>query len=198
MRKNRYSRAFFLEDTFAVAKRLLGSVLCSVEAGHLTAGKIVEVEAYLGGFDKAAHAYGYKRTHRTEIQYGVGGYAYITLIYGLHWQCNVVTAPANEPHAVLIRALEPVAGIEIMQQRRGNMSGVNLTNGPGKLCQALGITGALYGADLCGNQLWIEPASALSEEEIIATTRIGVDYAAEFALKPWRFYVRRSRFVSKK
>ena len=186
-----------------MARGLLGARLCTrfhAKGGdEFTAGIIVETEAYLGATDKAAHAFGGRRTPRTAVQYGPGGHAYISLVYGLHWQFNVVAAGVGAPHAVLIRALAPTDGVEIMRRRRGRERLRDLTSGPGKLCAALTITGDFYGIDLCGDTVWIEPPAApVADDQVVQTPRIGIDYAEEFVEKPWRFCVKDSPFLSKK
>lgn len=193
----RLSSADFCRDPFIVAPQyLLGAYLCSRVDGVFTAGKITECEVYLGGIDKAAHSYGYRRTPRTEIQYQPGGKAYVTLVYGMYNQFNVTVSGAGEPDCILIRSLEPVAGIEVMQNRRGTSVLKNLTTGPGKLCQALGIDFRRhYGADLCGETLWISPRGETPPFQ--TSPRIGIDYAGEFRDKPWRYFIAGNPFVSK-
>ena len=198
MRK-KYERDFYLQDTFEVAKQLLGAYLSTYLDGHLTSGMIVEVEPYIGGIDKASHSYQGRRTQRTEIQFGPGGHAYVYLIYGMYSQFCVVTGPENVSDVILIRALEPTDGIDVMKQRRNQSNKNNLTNGPGKLCMALGITTELYGEDLCGDKIWIAPPNAnINPDRIVAAKRIGIDYAEEFADKLWRFHIKDNKFVSKK
>lgn len=195
----KYAREFYLHHTIDVAKQLLGSYLCTELNGILTYGMIVEVEAYIGVIDKASHTYKGKRTKRTEIQFGIGGYAYIFFVYGMYSQFCVVTGPENVPEAILIRAIEPIYGTDIMQQRRNQINTKNLTNGPGKLCIALGITTKLYGQDLCGDTIWISPPNTnIQSIDIVTAKRIGVDYAEEFANKLWRFYIKDNPYVSKK
>ena len=199
-------REFHLQNTFTVAQQLLGSYLYTGIDGQITSGKIVETEAYIGAIDKAAHSYPNKRTKRTAVQFGIGGHAYIFLIYGIYPQFCVVTGDRDICDVVLIRALEPMTGLDVMAQRRIShhqssqrpLKTQQLTNGPGKLCVALGITTAHYGTDLCGDTIWIEAGELLPDAAITAAQRIGIDYAAEFALKPWRFYVRDSPYVSYK
>jgi DNA-3-methyladenine glycosylase len=194
------SRAFYLhEDTVAVARDLLGKLLVVPdEHGRRVSGMIVETEAYLGAGDRGAHSYGGRRTARNEVMYGAGGFVYVFFVYGMYYQFNVVTGPANHPHAILIRAVEPVEGIEIMRVRRGAMKDRNLTSGPGKLCIALNIDRGLNGATLRGPRVWIEDHRSFTDDDIAAGTRIGIDYAAEDALKPWRFWVKDNPFVSQK
>ena len=162
-------------------------------------GRIVEAEAYRGPEDRAAHSFGGRRTQRTEVMFGPPGYAYVFLVYGLHWHFNVVTTASGAPHAVLIRAVEPLAGVELMAQRRGlSPSHRDLTNGPGKLCAAFGIDRAAYGADLTQGPLFLyDPGGAGARPRVARSPRIGVDYAGEWAARPWRFYDRDSRSVSR-
>ncbi|MCK5004078.1 MAG: DNA-3-methyladenine glycosylase, partial [Candidatus Aminicenantes bacterium] len=153
----KFDRDFYLKDTFEVAEDLLGATLHTNINGELASGKIVELELYMGSIDKGSHAYGGKRTTRNEVMYHMGGVAYIYLIYGLHSLFNIVTGMDDVAHAILIRALEPVEGIKIMEDRRNTNDVLNLTSGPGKLCSALNITRDLNGVDLTGNVIWIEP-----------------------------------------
>ncbi|MEP6789634.1 MAG: DNA-3-methyladenine glycosylase [Acidobacteriota bacterium] len=193
------SRKFYLrEDTVEVARDLLGKLLVVPdETGRRISGMIVETEAYLGVADRAAHSYGGRRTARNEVMYGPAGYSYVFFVYGMYNQFNVVTGPAGHPHAILIRAVEPVKGVEIMRDRRGAMKDRNLTSGPGKLCIALSVDRRLNGEDLRGDRIWLEDHRSFSTEEIAVGTRIGIDYAGEDAEKPWRFWVMGNEFVSK-
>ncbi|MBQ8919238.1 MAG: DNA-3-methyladenine glycosylase [Acidaminococcaceae bacterium] len=191
--------SFFRQDTVALAQKLLGCLLVHRTPEGIAGGMIVETEAYVGAVDKACHAY-QNRSERTEIMYHDGGYAYVYLIYGMHHCFNVVTGPAGEGNAVLIRALEPVFGIDLMCRRRNTLNLQNLCSGPGKVCQALGITKKDYGLDLCNKNspLFLLPFRCFSEEQLAASPRINVDYAEEAAQWPWRFYVKENRYVSKK
>lgn len=189
-------RSFYIrEDVVEIAKDLLGKYLVTEMDGVLTAGKIVETEAYCGRGDKACHANG-KRTPRTEVMYGEGGQAYVYLCYGIHHLFNVVTNVKDKADAVLIRALEPVIGMEVMAQRR-KQTKAKLASGPGTLSQAMGITTKLTGKDLLGDQIWIAKSSNQENVEILADTRIGVEYAEEDALRLWRFVIADNKFVSK-
>ena len=129
--------------------------------------------------------------------YGIGGTAYVFFVYGMYNQFNVVTGIADTPHAVLIRAVEPIEGIELMRKRRGSQPDHNLTNGPGKLSIALGIDRRLDGADLLGNKVWLEEGEKIARSRILSGPRIGIDYAAEWKDKPWRFWIKDNPFVSK-
>ena len=195
----RLPREFYLrEDTIEVAKDLLGKLLVVPDQeGKRVSGLIVELEAYLGVEDKAAHSFGGRRTARNEVTFGIGGHAYVFFIYGMYYQLNFVTGPADHPHVVLIRAVEPIEGIGRMRERRGSMKDKNLTSGPGKLCIAFGIDRALNGADLTGNTIWVEEQRSFVEDQIASGKRIGIDYAAEDAEKPWRFWVKGNEFVSR-
>jgi DNA-3-methyladenine glycosylase len=194
------AREFYTrEDTLLIARELLGKTLVvPSETGERVAGKIVETEAYLGAIDKAAHSFGNRRTARNEITYAEGGKVYVFFIYGMYFQLNFVTNKVDQPHVVLIRAVEPTEGIEIMRRRRGAMKDENLTSGPGKLCIAFGIDKKLNGEDLLGDKIWLEAAENMSNSEIAESKRIGIDYAEEFAEKLWRFDVKGNKFISRK
>ena len=191
------NHSFFRQDTVELARKLLGCLLVHRTRSGVAAGMIVETEAYVGAIDKACHAYR-NRSGRTEIMYHDGGYAYVYLIYGMHHCFNVVTGPAGEGNAVLIRALEPVIGLDLMCKRRQTDKLQDLCSGPGKVCQALAITKEDYGLDLC------DPAGPLRcvrfrdipDNRIVSTPRINVAYAEEAATWPWRFYVKENLYVS--
>ena len=186
-------------NVVTVARDLLGKLLVVPAArGKRVSGKIVEVEAYRGPHDRAAHSYGGRRTKRTETMYGIGGTTYVFFVYGMYYQFNVVTGAAETPHAVLIRAVEPLEGIELMRKRRHGQPDHNLTNGPGKLCIALGIDRRLNAADLLGKTVWLEEGEKVSRSRIAAGSRIGIDYAEEWKDKPWRFWIRDNASVSRK
>lgn len=184
-------------DVVQVSRDLLGKVLCTRTDGMLTSGIITETEAYCGRNDKACHAFE-RRTKRTETMYKSGGIAYVYLCYGIHHLFNIVTNEEELADAVLVRAIRPVDGKELMLERRGMESvSPKLTAGPGRLSQALDITINYNGVDLAGNTLWIEDRGySFSDEKIQSSTRIGVDYAGEDAQKPWRFFIRDSEWVS--
>ena len=179
------------DDVVAISRRLLGKVLCtSIEETH-TRAIIVETEAYAGIDDRASHAYGGRRTNRTEPMYSAGGIAYVYLCYGIHHLFNVVTGPRDTPHAVLVRAGLPVRGVDEMLRRR-NKARVDKTllGGPGSLSQALGISTEMTGTDLRGDRIWIEDHGIeVRESSIRVTPRIGVDYAGDDAKRPYRFLV---------
>jgi DNA-3-methyladenine glycosylase len=187
------------DDTLQIARDLLGKILVApTETGERVSGIIVETEAYLGAIDKAAHSYGNRRTPRTEMMFAAGGTVYIFFIYGMYFQFNIVAGAIDVPHAILIRAVAPRDGIEIMRERRGRMKDANLTSGPGKLCIALGIDKTFNGADLLGEKVWLEEGETFSGAQIASGKRIGIDYAEEFAEKPWRFWAKDNSFVSRK
>ncbi|WP_316788142.1 DNA-3-methyladenine glycosylase [Pedobacter frigoris] len=182
-----------------LAVQLLGKRLYTCIDGVLTGGIIVETEAYKGVEDKASHAYGGRLTDRTRVMYEQGGLSYVYLCYGIHHLFNVVTAPQGMPHAVLIRGLEPVEGLDVMLERR-NMAALkpNLTAGPGALAKAMGIDRGLNAKDLGGDEIWIEDKGlSFNGDEIVSSPRVGVGYAGDHALLPWRYYVKGNRFVSK-
>ncbi|MFI4938450.1 MAG: DNA-3-methyladenine glycosylase [Candidatus Berkiellales bacterium] len=200
MKKRILPRSFYLnEDVLTMSQALLGKFLVTRIGHQLTSGMIVEAEAYNGVDDRASHAFNDRRTARTETMYQKGGVAYIYLCYGIHHLFNAVTAEADVPHAVLIRAVEPIDGIEIMLQRR-RMHKINykLTSGPGMFTQALGITTEFNGHLLTQAPIWIEERGVvISKKDIVATPRIGIDYAKEHKDLPWRFCLRNSPWVSK-
>ena len=183
------------EDVVQIARDLLGMLLVTNIQDKLVAGRIVETEAYCGRGDKACHANN-KRTPRTEVMYQRGGVAYVYLCYGIHHLMNVVTNKEGLADAVLIRGLEPVHGIAHMMERR-KYTNSKLSAGPGTLTQAMGITTSMNGADLLGDHIWISSPSEMIPFDTITSTRIGVDYAGDDALLPWRFYVEGNKFVSK-
>ncbi|MCL2469779.1 MAG: DNA-3-methyladenine glycosylase [Alphaproteobacteria bacterium] len=192
-------RAAYLKDPFEVAQRvLLGAYLCTRQRGVLTVGKITEVEVYIGAYDKGCHAYPNRKTPRNQVMFGTGGHAYIYFVYGMYEMFNVVVGKTGEANAILIRSLEPVLGIERMKARRGGKTLKSLADGPGKLCQALGITRALYGTDLTqSDKIWISPKTE-EPAGFLAAKRIGIDYAQEYKDKLWRFLLEGNPFVSKK
>lgn len=187
------------EDVVSLAKDLLGKILYTKIDNEITAGIIVETEAYFGIKDKASHAYGGRRTNRTETMYGNGGIAYVYLCYGMHNLFNIVSSKENDPHAVLIRGIEPLIGIDIIEQRR-NMPHTKgaISAGPGSAAKALGIDKTFNAKNLTGDEIWIEDhAIRYKDEDIAATPRVGIAYAKEHALLPWRFFVKGNKYVSK-
>lgn len=188
------SQSFYLrDDVIAISRELLGKVLCTDIDGLRTSVVITETEAYAGVTDKASHAWGDRRTRRTEPMYGPGGVAYVYLCYGIHHLFNVVTNVEGVPHAVLVRAGEPKSGIAAMLERRGKpQPDKMLLAGPGSLARALGITTALTGSSLVDGPIWIEDRGVRVDEACIsAGPRVGIDYAEEDAARPYRFRLRK-------
>lgn len=183
-------------NVVAIARKLLGKVLITRINGEVTAGRIIETEAY-SYKERGCHAYNNKQTQRNEVMFAVGGVAYVYLCYGMHNLFNVVTNKPGKAEAVLIRALEPVAGQEIMLARMNTKKLNRITSGPGKLTRAFGIDRSLNGISLVHSEITIEDAAPIISKKIIATTRIGIDYAGTDALLPWRFYVKDNEWVSK-
>jgi DNA-3-methyladenine glycosylase len=196
---NKLPRDFYTRyDVLEAARDLLGKKLVVPNRnGSRVAGIIVETEAYRGPEDRASHAYNGRRTARTETMYGIGGTAYVYFVYGMYNQFNVVTNIEGVPHAILVRAVEPIEGLDIMRRRRRGRSEYELTSGPGRLCLALGIDRKLDKADLLGHRVWIEAGASVSPRQIGRGPRIGIDYAEKWITKPWRFWVRDNPFVSK-
>lgn len=185
-------------DVIDLGKKLLGNHLYTNIDNNLTGGIIVETESYNGIDDKASHAYGGRYTERTKTIYGMGGVTYIYQCYGIHYLLNVVTGKKEHPTAILIRAIEPIVGIDIMLKRRKkNNFTPELTAGPGALCQALGITKKINNIKLNGSIIWIESSLNSTENRIISSPRVGVSYAKEDALLPWRFRIAESKWTSK-
>jgi DNA-3-methyladenine glycosylase len=186
-------------DVVALSRDLLGKYLFTSIDGLLTGGYIVETEAYNGAVDKASHAYGNRQTPRTRIMFMEGGIAYVYLCYGIHEMFNIVTSVEGHPQAILIRAIHPTEGLELMQLRR-NMPLLKptITSGPGSVAKALGISRTLNGFSLLSDNIWLEDRGlTFSSESIASVPRVGVSYAAEDALLPYRFYVKGDRHVSK-
>ncbi|MCZ2108409.1 MAG: DNA-3-methyladenine glycosylase [Dehalococcoidia bacterium] len=190
--------SFYTRPTLRVARALLGKILVHRSRIGSAAGRIVEVEAYRGIDDRAAHTAGGRRTMRNEVMWGPGGHLYVYFIYGMHYCCNVVTRTAGVPEAVLLRALEPIVGLDLMRRRRKrcDVPAWALARGPGNLCRALGIDLRNNGCDLTTGPIVLLDAPRLSDAAIAASPRIGVAYAGDHALRPWRFFVRTSPAVS--
>ncbi|MBZ4042442.1 DNA-3-methyladenine glycosylase [Flavobacterium hibisci] len=186
-------------DVLYLAKDLLGKVLFTQINGEVTAGIIVETEAYCGVTDKASHAYGGRRTNRTETMYSEGGFSYVYLCYGIHHLFNIVSSVEGEPHAILIRGIEPLIGKEIIESRRKmSVTNPSISSGPGSAAKALGIDKSFNGKDLTAEEIWIEDHGIRYQtDEIASTSRIGVAYAQEDALLPWRFFIKNNKYVSK-
>jgi DNA-3-methyladenine glycosylase len=205
----RVSKEFFARDTLLVAKELLGKVLVREFNGITLKGRIVETEAYIGSIDKACHAYGGKRTPRVEPLYGEPGIAYVYFIYGMYYCFNIITKEKGSPEGVLIRAVEPLEGLDVISELRfkksfkelTNTQKKNLTNGPSKLCMAFGITKENTWDDLTENEnLYVEEASMqyyINDFDVVETTRIGIDYAEEAKDFLWRFYIKGNKYISK-
>ena len=190
---------FYLRnDVVQIAQDLLGAVLYTQIENKITSGIIVETEAYCGSIDRASHAYPNRLTKRNKVMFESGGKAYVYLIYGIHYLFNIVTNEVDKADAVLIRALEPVSGLDTMKERLGKSTHEKITSGPGSLSKAMGIDKSLYGEDLTGRKVWLEHSRQdLKEIKIVETTRIGVDYAGEDAELPWRFYIKENPWISK-
>jgi DNA-3-methyladenine glycosylase len=187
-------RSFYETDTLSVAHKLIGQILVRVTPEGVTKGRIVETEAYLGEIDPAAHSYR-GRTQRVRVMYGEKGLAYVYMIYGMYHCLNITTGAAGKPEVVLIRALEPLEGIELMKARRNTDKLKNLCSGPGKLCRAMAIDMAQYGVDLCTDGgLYLEQGEPA---DFSASPRINIDYAGEAALWPYRFTMRDNSFISR-
>ena len=190
-------RSFYTRSALLVAQDLLGKILVRKIGKTTLSGKIVEVEAYLGVKDPASHAYRGK-TKRNEVMFREGGYLYVYFTYGMHFCANIVTGEQDEGEAVLIRALEPVTGIEVMKRNRGFAKSAGtthtLTNGPAKLCQALGIGRKENGTDLLGNKIFVVDGDSIPKSSIGASIRIGISSGKE---KKWRFYVKGNNWVSR-
>jgi DNA-3-methyladenine glycosylase len=187
------------DDVVAISRELIGKYLFTNIEGEVTGGYIVETEAYNGIIDRASHAYGNRNTPRTKVMYEAGGIAYVYLCYGIHEMFNVVVSAEGQPHAILIRAIQPTDGLEIMQLRR-KMAVIkpSITSGPGSVAQALGISRNINAISLQSDTLWIEDRGLVFPDEAIAAVpRVGVAYAGQDALLPYRFYVNGNVYVSK-
>jgi DNA-3-methyladenine glycosylase len=190
---------YYGDDVVALSKDLLGKYLFTRIDGITTGGYIVETEAYKGVIDKASHAYGNRLTPRTKTMFMQGGIAYVYLCYGIHEMFNIVTSTEGRPHAILIRAIEPTEGIDTMLVRR-SMAALkpNITSGPGSVAKALGISRAINAFSLQSDAIWLEDRGLTFPDESVASVpRVGVDYAGDDALLPYRFYVKGNPYVSK-
>ncbi|MFW5984839.1 MAG: DNA-3-methyladenine glycosylase [Halanaerobiaceae bacterium] len=193
------NKKFYLKDAVTVARRLVGKLLVREIEEKKVVCRIVETEAYCGPEDKGSHAYQNRKTDRTKVMFAAGGCAYVYLIYGMYHCFNVVCAPRGKPEAVLIRAGEPLSGQKIIEKNRKikNQNPKNLTNGPGKLCQALKIDKKFNGYSLFkGEKLYIQDSGSSKEIKIAAGKRINIDYAEEYKHKPWRFYIKGNPYLS--
>jgi DNA-3-methyladenine glycosylase len=188
-------RSFYARPVLVVARDVIGKILVHDTPEGRVAGRVVEAEAYRGPEDRAAHSYGGRRTARTEAMYGPPGHAYVFFVYGMHHHVNLVTTKEGLPHAVLLRAVEPTEGVELMAKRRGRSpTDRELTNGPGKLCVAFGIDRRAYGADLCKKPLFLADGP---RGRVVRSPRVGIDYAGEWVDRPWRFYEQGNPWVSR-
>jgi DNA-3-methyladenine glycosylase len=196
---------FYRADTIHVAKNILGKILVYESQEGVCAGIIVETEAYCGIHDQACHSYGWRRTRRNDTMYRQGGTLYVYMIYGLYFCVNIVTKKINEPEAVLIRAIQPIEGIDIMKKRRLQKSNIKnhpsdlnwLCNGPGKLAQAMGINTDQNGINLLLGPVYLAYPESSTTIKIVQKPRIGIDYAKNAKEYPWRFYIQDNPFVSK-
>jgi DNA-3-methyladenine glycosylase len=188
-------RAFYLAPTLRVARALLGQWLVHDTPAGRIAGRIVEVEAYRGPRDRAAHSYGGRRSARNEAMWGPAGHAYVYFVYGMHHCVNVVTQPPGVPEAILVRALEPLEGVDLMRRNR-NLPAWRLCRGPGALCQALGITRAADRTDLVRGRLRVLASEAIPARRVVRMARVGIAYAGPDAARRWRFAVADSPAVS--
>jgi DNA-3-methyladenine glycosylase len=193
-------RAFYTKDVLTVAKELLGKVLVMNESGKMFSGRIVEVEAYDGRTDQAAHTY-IGKTKRNEVMFNEGGYLYVYLSYGVHYCCNVVTGTEGSGTAILIRAVEPLEGVNRMLMNRFGKKNLGekelylLTNGPGKVCKSFGITKIHSGVDLTGDRIYLKDSALKKNEEIAASKRIGITKSTHL---PWRFFIKNNPYLSRK
>ena len=199
MKSKKLRKSFFIKETALAAEKLLGSVLVRrSKDGSVLKGKIVETEAYLGLNDSSCHSYQGRRTNRTQVMYREGGCSYVYFTYGMHYCFNIITAGKNQPEAVLIRSLEPLKGISIMQKNRNQTEIKNLTSGPAKLCQALNIDKQLNGVDLCNsNMIYLEKGKAVSPRLITTVPRVGLSENQDACFWPLRFYIQNSPFISR-
>ncbi|MDD4278235.1 MAG: DNA-3-methyladenine glycosylase [Candidatus Sumerlaeales bacterium] len=198
--RQQISRAWLARPTLTVARQLLGCYLVHDTSEGVYVGRIVETEAYCGPEDKGAHSSGGKRTKRNEVMFGEAGHAYVYLIYGMYWCVNVTTDLPSRPHAVLIRALQPVQGIDLMRKNSPGIKKENdLCKGPGRLCRAMDISGKQYGLALFEKQssLCLCKGKLLSTEDVQESPRIGIPYAEEYADLPWRFSIHDNPCVSR-
>jgi len=194
------NKSFFLrDDVVKISKELLGKYLYTNIDGIVTAGMIVETEAYMGAEDKASHAYGNRKTPRTEPFYKEGGITYVYLCYGIHYLFNIITNGVDIPHAILIRALEPKEGIEeMLERRRKTKLSYELTSGPGALSMAMGINLKYNAINISGSTIWIEDKGVkIKANQIIASPRVGIAYAEEYVDKPWRFRIKDNPWTGK-
>ncbi len=194
------NRSFYLKDTLEIAQQLLGKTFVRVLNGITLAGKITETEAYIGAIDESSHSFNGK-TKRNEVMFADGGHLYVYFTYGMYFCANVVTGKSGVGDAVLLRAMEPLIGVnELAKNRFGKhelneREKVNLLNGPAKICMAFNITKENNGADLLGDDFFILDSPVVPEQEIVTTKRVGISKSKEL---PWRFYINNSKFISRK
>lgn len=197
--QKKLDRQFYTRDLLTVAYELLGKHLVKKEKGKILSGRIIEVEAYDGSVDEAAHTF-IGKTKRNEIMFNIGGYLYVYFTYGNHYCCNVVTGEEGKGTAILIRAIEPLEGISTMIKNRfhrdllNEKEKFNLTNGPGKVCQALSINKSHYGIDLTGDEIYLIDQPLIDKQNVVITKRIGIKKSVDL---PWRFYIKDNPYVSK-
>ncbi len=198
--KNKLPLDFYRQpDVVSVARQLLGKHIYSNIGGRLTGGIIVETEAYRGPDDRGSHAFNNKRTPRNEMMYKAGGVAYMYICYGIHDMLNIVTGTEGISHAALIRAIEPVVGLDIMCERRGIFDNkIRLCQGPGALAKALGLSKLHNGADLQDDQIWLtDEGLSYTDDQVIASARVGMNFDGPYKTIPWRFYVKGNAYVSR-
>jgi DNA-3-methyladenine glycosylase len=191
------AKLFYERDPLTVTRELLGKYIVREAGNEKIVGKIVEAEAYIGPHDRGSHAYNNKKSKRTKVQYQERGLAYIFTIYGKNVCFCIVIGRDYEPAVALVRAIEPIKGIESMRENRKTKDIKNLTNGPSKFCQAFNITMKDYGIDLCGDNLFLTKGEFTDETKILCGPRINIDYAEKWKNKEWRFYINGNEFVSK-
>ncbi|MCF8259894.1 MAG: DNA-3-methyladenine glycosylase [Melioribacteraceae bacterium] len=190
---NKLPQSFYARDLLEIAPEILGKIFVKKSGSKIFSGSIVEVEAYHGAFDEAAHTFRGK-TKANEIMFDEGGKLYVYFIYGMYFCCNIVTGKKDEGSAILIRGIEPISGTKCMMVNRSKSELKNLTNGPGKICQAFGITKSDNGTDLLGDDMYLLDTPTVSSDNIVQTTRIGISKSKDL---PWRFYIKNNPFVSK-
>lgn len=193
-------KKFYQRELHTIAKELLGKIFVKIHDEKILAGKIVEVEAYDGRVDQASHSFNGK-TKRNEVMFGGGGFLYVYFTYGMHFCANVVTGKLNEGTAILLRAIEPLEGVELMAMNRygktkiSEKEKINLANGPGKICSAFAMARKENGTDLCSDSIFILNSKKIKPDEIAEVTRIGIKKSVDL---PWRYYIKNNPFVSKK
>jgi DNA-3-methyladenine glycosylase len=192
------NKEFYRRDTLVVAKELLGKTIIHKSDEGVTSGKIVDVEAYIGPHDKGSHSYNWNRTKRTETMYLDGGTIYVYLIYGMYHCFNIVSNQKEMPEAILIRAIEPLTGLDLMEKRRKTSKIKNLCSGPGKLCIAMGFNKSLDGESIVNDNVYIEDGDVLHTDDIVQSKRINIDYAKECKEYLWRFTIRHNQYISAK